>query len=127
MKCSRTAVAALIALSTRSALTFGQDGDNMSRLAMDSGCYICHSVEPRDPAREVLAFGPAFKDIARRYKRQTGAVDRLTGTILQGTGSRAPDRHWIGKISGEVMLPNAVELNEADARNLARWILSLDR
>ena len=99
----------------------------MIRLAKDSGCYICHSVEPRNPAREVLTEGPAFRDIARRYKGQADAADRLTATILQGSGAKPSDKHWKGKVSGDVMPANAIEISEPDARKLAYWILSLRR
>ena len=112
----------------QSALASEQGDNEMNGLAKASGCYICHSVEPGRPrAQEVLPYGPAWKDIANKYKGQTDAVDRLTRIVLQGTGSGPGVGHWKGKAAGVVMLPNAVEINEADAKRLVSWILSLHK
>jgi cytochrome c len=112
----------------QSALASEQEDNEMNEVAKASGCYICHRVESRKPgAQEVLPFGPAWKDIANKHKGQADAVDRLTRIVMQGTGSNPAVGHWKGKAAGVVMLPNAVEINEADARKLVRWILSLDK
>ena len=112
----------------QSALASEQGDNEMNGLAKASGCYICHSVESRKPsAQEVLPFGPAWKDIANKHKGQADAVDRLTRIVLQGTGSGPGVGHWKGKAAGVDMLPNAVEINEADAKRLVSWILSLHK
>jgi cytochrome c len=98
----------------------------MIKLAKDHGCLLCHSVEPPGPDA-VLPIGPAFKDIARRYRDQPNALDRLTRIVLQGSGSSRSGRHWKGSASAEAMFSNAVEIDEADARKLVRWILSSSR
>ena len=74
-----------------------------------------------------MPFGPAWKDIAKRYKGQADALDRLTRVVLQGTKPDLSDRHWTGKAEGAGMLPNTVEINEADARKLVSWILSFGK
>ena len=114
--------------NTQCASASAQEDKEMNDLAKGSGCYLCHNVEPRKPgAQEVLPYGPAWKDIAKKYQGQADAVDHLTRTVLQGSGSSAAERHWKGKAAGATMLPNTVETSEADARKLVRWILSLTK
>lgn len=75
-------------------------------LARTKNCMSCHTVE-----RKVI--GPAFKDIAVRYKDQKGAADLLAQKISKG-GSGV----W-----GAVPMPANTQVSEADARKLALWIL----
>lgn len=119
--------AMLVATAAWPAISFAQQNGDMSRLARDSGCYICHSVEARAPAREVLTEGPPFREIAKRYKGQPAAAERLTRTILQGSVPDSTDRHWEGRISGHAMPSNTVEISAPEARQLAQWILSLSK
>jgi cytochrome c len=131
MRMSRIDFAVLVVVlfvNGKSALASEQEDKEMNDLAKASGCYLCHSVESRKPrAQEVLPFGPAWKDVGKKHKGEADAVDRLTRIVLQGTGPNLSDRHWKGKAEGVAMLPNAVEINEADARKLVRWILSLGK
>ncbi|HUL48606.1 MAG TPA: c-type cytochrome [Gemmatimonadales bacterium] len=103
----------------------GADGE-IRKLTAASGCDLCHTLEPRkSPANEVLPIGPSWKDIARKYRGQKDAVDRLTNIVLQGSGSGPRDRHWSREASGVAMPPNTVEISRADAERVVRWILSL--
>lgn len=76
-------------------------------LATSKNCMSCHAVD-----RKVL--GPSFKDIAARYKDSKGAVDMLSAKIMKG-GSGV----W-----GPVPMPANNQVNEADAKKLAAWVLS---
>jgi cytochrome c len=107
-------------------LAFEQQDIEMKKLAEASGCSLCHAVEHRKYGTdELLPIGPAWEDVAKKYKGQKDAVDRLVRIVLQGSGSQ--DRHWSGKVSGVTMPPNAVEISKPDAEKLVRWILSLDK
>jgi len=100
----------------------------MEQLATDKGCYLCHTTEPVKSGQEsTLPFAPSWVDIAKRYQRQRDAEDRLTGIVLQGSGPGPKDRHWQGKVSEVGMLPNIPEVDESEARQLVRWILSFER
>ena len=77
-------------------------------LATAKNCMGCHAV-----ANKVV--GPAYKDVANRYRDDKNAVDRLALKIRQG-GSGA----W-----GGLAMPANPQVNEADAKRLAAWILSL--
>jgi len=104
------------------AASFTAAAQNMERLAQDSGCTLCHAAWQATPAdSSVPPPAPAWTDIARRYGGKAGAEDELVKVVLSGSGPQK--RHWQGKISSSAMPPNAVEVSEADARALVRWIL----
>jgi len=118
----------ILSANAKSAPASEQEDRAMNELAKSRGCYLCHSVTSRrQGTQETLPFGPAWKDIAKRYKGQADALDRLTRVVLQGTKPDLSDRHWTGKAEGAGMLPNTVEINEADARKLVSWILSFGK
>ena len=95
------------------------------RLASQSGCLTCHHIEPGAKGPDGLPpVGPAWRDVAQKYKGQKGAEDALTKAVLQG--SNPYDSHWKGKASGLAMPPNAVAIGKDDARKLVGWILKLE-
>jgi cytochrome c len=102
------------------------DNDNaMLKLASSSGCLTCHHVEPGAKGPDGLApIGPAWHDVAIKYKGVSGAAEQLTRTVM--TGSNPYASHWKGKVSGLAMPPNEVAIKEPDARLLVDWILTLD-
>jgi cytochrome c len=77
-------------------------------LATSKNCMSCHAVD-----RKVL--GPAFKDVAAKYKDDKGAADMLAAKIMKG-GSGV----W-----GPVPMPANNQVSEADAKKLAAWVLSI--
>lgn len=101
------------------------DDGAMLKLATGSGCMTCHHVDPGAKGPDGLApIGPAWRDVAARYRGVAGAQDQLTHTVM--TGSNPYSSHWKGKVSGLAMPPNEVAITEADARLLVGWILRLD-
>jgi len=76
-------------------------------LAMSKNCMSCHAIE-----RKLL--GPAFKDVALKYKDDKGASDMLVNKIIKG-GSGV----W-----GPVPMPANMQVSEAEAKKLAAWVLS---
>lgn len=96
----------------------------MKQLAAASGCVACHSIESGKPGPAGVApIGPAWQDVAARYKGQEGVSEKLLKTVMEGSNPYAS--HWKGKVSGLAMPPNAVAIQEADARKLVQWILDL--
>ena len=77
-------------------------------LATAKSCMACHTIDSK-------RVGPAFKEVANKYRGDKGAVDRLALKIRQG-GAGA----W-----GPVAMPANAQVNEADAKKLAAWVLSL--
>lgn len=76
-------------------------------LARAKSCMACHTVD-----RKIV--GPSFKDIALRYRADKGAEAKLAGKLRAGSSGA-----W-----GKVPMPPNPQLSDADARQLARWILT---
>lgn len=115
----------VIAMSGLPASAANPASHEMDELSSAKGCYLCHRAMPakRHPG-DLMPSAPSWKDIAQRYRRQKGAEDHLTQIVLEGSGNDGKDRHWKGKVSEAGMFPNSQEIDEVQARNLARWILS---
>jgi cytochrome c len=79
-----------------------------AELAQKKNCMACHSVDKK-------VIGPAFKDVSAKYAGQKDAGDALAGKILKG-GAGA----W-----GQVPMPANPQVNEAEAKQLAAWVLSV--
>jgi cytochrome c len=126
MKTRFLALAAALSMAAGPALAAPAPGDaEMLKLATASGCMTCHHVDPGAKGPDGLApVGPAWRDVAARYRGVAGAQDQLTRTVM--VGSNPYNSHWKGKASGLAMPPNAVAISEADARQLVGWILALD-
>jgi cytochrome c len=79
-----------------------------AELARRKACLSCHGIDNR-------IVGPAFRDIAKRYKGQDGAEARLVEKLRRG-GSGS----W-----GPLAMPPNPDLAAADATTLVRWVLGL--
>lgn len=100
--------------------------DDMLRLATASGCMTCHHIEPGAKGPGGLPpIGPAWKDVAARYKSVKGAQQELTAIVM--SGSSPYDSHWKDKVSGLAMPPNKVAIKEPDAARLVAWILAMEK
>ena len=80
-------------------------------LAQKSGCMACHQVA-------VKVVGPAYKDVAKKYAADKGAVDKLTKKVITGGKDT-----W-----GPIPMPpkggNAAVKDE-DIKKIVAWILTL--
>jgi len=79
-----------------------------AELARRKACLSCHGVDNR-------IVGPAFRDVAKRYKGQDGAEAKLLEKLRRG-GSGS----W-----GALPMPPNPDLAAADATTLVRWVLGL--
>ena len=77
-------------------------------LARAKNCMTCHSIDHK-------VVGPAYKAVAAKYAGQKGAEDKLVQKVMKG-GSGV----W-----GPVPMPANTQVNEAEARTLVKWVLSL--
>lgn len=77
------------------------------KLAQEKACLSCHSVDKK-------IVGPAFKEVAAKYKGNKGAEAKLVEKVMKG-GSGV----W-GQIP---MPPNNV--TKEQAKELVDWVLSL--
>ncbi|MBP9218306.1 MAG: c-type cytochrome [Sterolibacterium sp.] len=81
-------------------------------LAKKSNCLACHSVDKK-------LLGPAYKDIAAKYKGDAKAEARLFDRVKKGTGATGGE---IWKM-GSPMPPNSAVKDE-DIKTLVKWILA---
>ncbi|MDI9333697.1 MAG: c-type cytochrome [Cytophagales bacterium] len=77
-------------------------------LATAKNCMTCHTID-----KKIL--GPAYKDVAAKYKGQADAVAKLTTSILKGSTGK-----W-----GAIAMPANAQVSEAEAKKLAAWVLAL--
>ncbi len=82
-------------------------------LAKKSGCMACHSIEKK-------VVGPAWNDIAARYKGDAGARDKLIAKVKKG-GKGA----WTDVTGGVPMPPYSPRVADADIEKLVDFILHL--
>jgi cytochrome c len=75
-------------------------------IAKDAACLACHAVD-----RKLV--GPAFKEIAQRYKGEAKAEDLLAVKVRNGSQGT-----W-----GPVPMPANPQLKEEDLRSVVKWIL----
>lgn len=78
-------------------------------LAQKSGCLACHTID-----KKVL--GPAYKDVAAKYKGDKTAEAKLIAKVKAG-GSGV----W-----GPMPMPaNSPQVKDADIKTIVQWILTL--
>ncbi|MCC7549543.1 MAG: c-type cytochrome [Burkholderiales bacterium] len=83
------------------------DAAKAKQLATKYNCMACH-------AEDKKLVGPAFKEVAKKYKSDAGAAPKLAGKVKGGGGGV-----W-GSIP---MPPNNVP--EGDIKTMVEWILSM--
>jgi len=77
-------------------------------LAKSSGCMNCHTIDKK-------MVGPGFKDIAAKYKGDSGAAASLVGKVKNGTKGT-----W-----GPIPMPPNANVSDENVKALVTWILSL--
>ena len=77
-------------------------------MAKAKNCMACHATDKK-------LVGPSYKDVAAKYGKEAGAADKLAAKIQKGSTG----------VWGAVPMPPNANVNEAEAKSLATWILSL--
>ncbi len=77
-------------------------------LAKKYNCLACHAVDKK-------VIGPAYKDVAAKYKGDAGAEAKLIAKVKNG-GSGT----W-----GQIPMPPNSQVPDADIKSLVKWVLSL--
>lgn len=80
--------------------------DPVQKLLATHACIACHAVDQK-------LVGPGFREIAQRYRGDSGAAEKLARKIREG-GSGV----W-----GPTPMPPNQHLGEADVRTLVSWVL----
>jgi cytochrome c len=77
-------------------------------LAQKKNCMACHAVGQK-------VIGPAYKDVATKYAGQADAAAKLVPKVMKGGAG----------VWGAVPMPANPQVNEAEAKQLVAWILTL--
>ena len=86
----------------------GEGGADQTALATSKGCMACHQVEMK-------VVGPAYKDVAAKYKGDATALDTLVAKVKAGGKG-----NW-----GEIPMPPNPAVSDEDLKTLVTWVLSL--
>jgi cytochrome c len=76
-------------------------------LATKSGCTACHAVDKK-------VVGPAFKEVAAKYKGDAKAEAMLVDKVKKGGVG-----NW-----GQVPMPPNAGVKDEDIKTLVKWVLS---
>jgi cytochrome c len=93
------------ALAAGSGAVLAQDAQ---KLMKEKACLACHAVDKK-------LVGPAYKEVAAKYRNRKDAEDYLAKKIREGS---------VG-VWGQVPMPPNTTVSEAEAKALAKYILSL--
>ena len=77
-------------------------------LATSKNCMACHATDKK-------LVGPAFKDVAAKYAGDKTAADKLATKIQKGGAG----------VWGPVPMPANTQVNDAEAKKLAAWVLTI--
>ncbi|BDU53353.1 cytochrome C' [Limnohabitans sp. Rim8] len=77
-------------------------------LATSKNCMACHATDKK-------LVGPAFKDVAAKYASDKSAADKLATKIQKGGAG----------VWGPVPMPANTQVNDAEAKKLAAWVLTI--
>jgi len=72
------------------------------------GCLACHTLDKK-------LVGPAYKDVAAKYKGQGDAPDKLLEKVRRGGQG----------VWGQIPMPPNPTVPEADLRSMIKYILAL--
>jgi cytochrome c len=96
-------------------------------LAKKSGCLACHSVEKK-------VVGPAWQDVANKYKGKTEITATLTdGTVAKGSPKdvltqkvhKGGKGNWTAVTGGVPMPPYSPRVSDEDISKLVDFVLGL--
>lgn len=116
MKSVIVAITAAVALMGVSSVAMAGDPatEVVAMVKADGGdCLACHSVEKK-------VVGPAWKDVAARYKGDKGAEDKLVEKITKGGKG-----NWDKVTGGMAMVPHPTKPTNAQLHEIVKLILAL--
>ena len=90
------------------ALLIAPTAQASEELAKKYNCLACHSVDKK-------VVGPAYQDVAAKYKGQADAPDKLAAKVKAG---------GVG-VWGQIPMPPNPTVPDADLKALVTWILGM--
>jgi cytochrome c len=83
------------------------DSSDPAALAQAKGCLACHQID-------VKVVGPAYKDVAAKYKGNPDALATLVEKVKTGGSG-----NW-----GQIPMPPQVAASDEEIKILVKWVLS---
>ncbi len=99
---------ATIALAAACGLLAAAPAQASDELAKKHNCFTCHTIDKKN-------VGPAYKDIAKKYKGQAGIEAKLVDKVKKGGQG----------VWGPVPMPPNAAVSDADLKTLVDWILKM--
>ena len=97
----------LACVTALAAVTVALPASAQEELAKKHACFACHAVDKK-------LVGPAYKDVAAKYRNDKQAEAKLVEKVKKGgTG-----------VWGQVPMPPNAAVPDADIHALVKWILS---
>jgi cytochrome c len=107
---SKFAVITLALTGLVSSSVFAFDAETAEEIARQNSCFKCHAIEKKKD-------GPAYRDVAAKYRGKADAEERLIKHLTTGPtikGRNGEEEHRIIKTK-----------DEEELKNVVQWILSL--
>ena len=96
-----------LSLAAAAALAAPLPAHAQEELAKKHDCLACHAVDKK-------LVGPSYKDVAAKYRSDTGAEAKLVEKVKKGGQG----------VWGQVPMPPNAQVPDADIKSLVKWILS---
>jgi len=96
-----------VATITASGAALADAGEDLLK---KSGCTACHAIDKK-------VIGPAYQDVAAKYKGDAGAAAKLADKVKKG-GSGV----W-----GPVPMPPNTQVSDADIKTMVAYVLALKK
>lgn len=100
------AILSIAMAATLATLSSGAYAD--ADLAKKKNCMACHATDKK-------LIGPAYKDVAAKYKDDASAFPTLVEHVRKGSSG----------IWGPIPMPANPQVSEEEAETLVKWILTL--
>jgi cytochrome c len=106
-KMKKTALLFLVGAMGAASTAFAQSGEDLLK---KNGCTACHAIDKK-------VIGPAYNDVAEKYKGDASAAAKLQKKVKEG-GSGV----W-----GPVPMPPNTQVSDADIKAMVAYVLSLKK
>ncbi|MFA7267983.1 MAG: c-type cytochrome [Sterolibacterium sp.] len=99
----------LLLISSLAAIAIAPSAFASEAIATKAGCLACHNADKK-------VVGPAYKDVAAKYKGQADAAAKLADKVRKGGQG----------VWGPVPMPPnpSDKINDADLKTVIHWILN---
>ena len=103
-------VSMLVLAAAALAATGAAQAQDAMALLQKSGCTACHAVDKK-------LVGPAYNDVAAKYKGDAGAAAKLADKVKKGgTG-----------VWGPIPMPPNTNVSDADIKTMVAYVLALKK